>query len=157
MSTSDLSNPFQVLGVSKEAGETEIRARYLELVKRFPPDREPDKFREIQAAYQAAKDPLLIAQRLLEPPSEDPPQWSDAIEEQKKNPPAISPAFVLSLGNLDQRLRFDQRHGTEGAIENESVDNESVDGMSIDGKGQATSERATSERATSEQADNNTV
>ena len=91
---------FQVLGVSGDAGDAEIRARYLELVKQYPPDREPEKFREIRAAYEATKDPLSIAGRLIEMPSDEvPPEWSAALESQRRNPPRMSPAFLLSLGN----------------------------------------------------------
>jgi curved DNA-binding protein CbpA len=92
-------DPFQVLGVSQDASETEVRARYLELVKQFSPDREPEKFREVRAAYEAAKDPLSIAKRLIEPPSDDAPPWSEALEAQRNNPPRLSPTFLLSLGN----------------------------------------------------------
>ena len=101
MDISTSFDPFQVLGVSKDASEAEIRARYLELVKQFPPERDPDKFREVQAAFEAAKDPLLIARRLLVPPSSEAPspKWSDALEEQKRIPPALNPMLLLSLGN----------------------------------------------------------
>jgi hypothetical protein len=99
------ADPFQVLGVARDAGEAEVRARYLELVKQFPPEREPDKFREIRAAYEAAKDPLTIARRLVSPPGEDFPKWSDVIEAQKRNPPRMTPKLVLSLGNRAAEFR----------------------------------------------------
>ena len=99
MSSPTSSNPFQVLGVSQDAGEAEVRARYLELVKQFSPDREPEKFREIRAAYEAAKDPLSIAKQLIMPPAEGVPEWSEALKAQQRNPPRLSPAFLLSLGN----------------------------------------------------------
>lgn len=107
MDISTPSDPFDVLGVPKDASEAEIRARYLELVKRFPPERDADKFREVQAAFEAAKDPLLIARRLLEPPSDEAPRWSDAIEEQKRIPPALTPTLLLSLGNRDDAFRLE--------------------------------------------------
>lgn len=101
MNTPESSDPFSVLGLPCEAGEGEIRARYLELVKQFPPDRAPDKFREIRAAFEAAKDPLMIARRLIEAPDPeaDAPSWEAAIEAQKQIPPRMTPAFLLSLGN----------------------------------------------------------
>lgn len=92
-------DPFLRLGVSRDAGEAEVRARYLTLVKQFPPEQEPEKFREIRAAYEAAKDPLSIARRLVLPPEDAVPQWSDVLQTQKRNPPSLSPAFLLSLGN----------------------------------------------------------
>ena len=103
MSETTSPDPFTVLGLSRDAGEAEVRARYLELVKQFPPEREPEKFRAVRAAFEAAKDPLSIAKRLIAPPGEDAPKWSDALEAQKRNPPRLSPAFVLSLGNRSER------------------------------------------------------
>jgi curved DNA-binding protein CbpA len=94
-------DPFQVLGLPTDATEAEIRARYLALVKQFPPERDPDKFHEFHTAFQAAKDPLLIARRLIIAPSDEPPEWSEALEQQKRNPPALTPRLLLSLGNRD--------------------------------------------------------
>lgn len=54
-------NPFAVLGVEPEASCEEIRLKYLELVKKFPPDREPEKFKIIRSAYEKLKD---LPQRL---------------------------------------------------------------------------------------------
>ncbi|WP_010582034.1 J domain-containing protein [Schlesneria paludicola] len=92
-------DPFTVLSVAPDASEAEIRARYLKLVKQYPPDREPEKFREIREAFDAAKDPLSVARRLTTPPGDDAPQWSDVLESQKRNPPRMTSAFLLSLGN----------------------------------------------------------
>jgi hypothetical protein len=87
------------LGVSPDADEAQIRARYLELVKQYPPERDPEKFQEIRTAFDAVKDPLSTARRLLEPPGDEAPEWSSLLEAQKQNPPRLSPAFLLSLGN----------------------------------------------------------
>jgi len=103
MNAESPNSPFSVLGVPREASEEEIRARYLELVKKFPPDRDPDKFREIRSAYEAAKDPLTIAGRLIQPPDEDPPSWESVIEAHKEHPPKLTPAFLISLGNRDSQ------------------------------------------------------
>lgn len=92
-------DPFSILGVASDAGEAEVRARYLELVKQHAPDRDPEKFREIHAAFEAAKDPLVIARRLTVPPLADAPKWGDVLEAQKRNPPRFSAAFLVSLGN----------------------------------------------------------
>lgn len=99
MTHSPAGDPFQVLGVSRDAGEAEVRARYLELVKQYTPDRDPQKFREIRAAYEAARDPLSIAARLIAPPDDHVPQWTEILEAQKRNPPRLSRALLLCLGN----------------------------------------------------------
>jgi len=99
MNPSTSADPFTILGVSANADHAEVRARYLELVKQFPPEREPEKFREVRAAFEAVQDPQTIARQLVTPPSDDPPQWSAVLESQKRNPPRLSPALILSLGN----------------------------------------------------------
>jgi hypothetical protein len=99
------SDPFQVLGLPDNAGEEDVRIRYLDLVKQFPPDREPERFREIHAAYTAAKDPLVIARQLLSPPSDDAPSWSEVIDQQRAKPPRLSVDFLLSLGNRDEKQK----------------------------------------------------
>lgn len=92
-------DPFKVLGLSPDASEAEIRARYLELVKQYPPEREPEKFREVRAAFELTKDPLSLARRLIEPPDETVAPWSAVLEAQKRHPPKLTPQFILSLGN----------------------------------------------------------
>jgi hypothetical protein len=101
MNDSTPEDPFAILGVGPGAGEEEVRARYLELVKQYPPEREPEKFRQVRAAFEAAKDPLTVARRLLRVPSDETPQWSDVLQAQKQNPPRLTPAFIVSLGNRE--------------------------------------------------------
>jgi curved DNA-binding protein CbpA len=52
-----MDDPYETLGLGPDAGEAEIRRRYLELVREFPPDRAPERFTEIHAAYEALRDP----------------------------------------------------------------------------------------------------
>jgi DnaJ-class molecular chaperone len=52
-----MSDPYRVLDLTPDAGENEIRQRYLELVRAFPPDRAPERFAAIHAAYAALRDP----------------------------------------------------------------------------------------------------
>lgn len=51
-----MRDPFTVLGVDEAAGDAEIRHRYLALVRDFPPDHAPARFREYRAAYEALSD-----------------------------------------------------------------------------------------------------
>ncbi len=99
---SQTQDPFRVLGLSNQASEDTIRSRYLELVKQFPPDRDPARFREIHAAYEAARDPLVNAAHLTQPPDDQPVSWSEVIDEQKARPPRLSAEFLLSLGNRNE-------------------------------------------------------
>jgi len=50
-------NPHKVLGLSPESSEGEVRRRYLELVRQYPPDRHPARFTEIREAYDQLRDP----------------------------------------------------------------------------------------------------
>ncbi len=51
-----MTDPYKVLDLPTTADEAAIRQRYLELVKRFPPDRAPEKFAEIRAAYELLRN-----------------------------------------------------------------------------------------------------
>jgi len=51
-----LTDPFTTLGVREDAGDDEIRQRYLALVRAFPPDLEPQRFQAYRAAYEQLQD-----------------------------------------------------------------------------------------------------
>jgi len=53
-----MQNAHTILGLAHNASSAEIRSRYLELVREFPPETHPDKAAEIRAAYDALRDPL---------------------------------------------------------------------------------------------------
>ncbi|MBN1417744.1 MAG: J domain-containing protein [Planctomycetes bacterium] len=62
---SDRAHPFEILGVSPEARDQEIREAYLRKVKLHPPERDPDAFERIRDAYEALRDPRRRARSLL--------------------------------------------------------------------------------------------
>jgi curved DNA-binding protein CbpA len=51
------TDPYEVLGLERGAGEADVRRRYLELVRQYPPDRAGGQFAEIHRAYEALRDP----------------------------------------------------------------------------------------------------
>jgi curved DNA-binding protein CbpA len=51
-----MNDPFTVLGVGEDAGDDQIKQRYLALVRAFPPDRDPQRFQAYRAAYEAIRD-----------------------------------------------------------------------------------------------------
>ena len=63
------TDPYQVLGVSPNASEDEIRQAYRRLAKQYHPDLNPgdktaaQKMNEINAAYDAIKNPQAYRQQ----------------------------------------------------------------------------------------------
>jgi curved DNA-binding protein CbpA len=47
---------YLVLGLLPSATQGDIRQRYLELIRRHPPGKDPERFQQIAAAYEALKD-----------------------------------------------------------------------------------------------------
>ena len=60
-----MTDPYRTLGVALHSDEAEIRRRYLELVREFPPERDPQRFAEIRAAYEQLRDPIVRMRTLL--------------------------------------------------------------------------------------------
>ena len=51
-----MTTPYQLLGVTEQSTDTEIKLAYLQQVKENPPDRDQNRFQHIQQAYEAIKD-----------------------------------------------------------------------------------------------------
>ena len=50
-------SPADILGVSPDATDDEIRAAYLSRIQEHAPDRSPEQFERIRDAYEAMRDP----------------------------------------------------------------------------------------------------
>ncbi len=64
-------DPYAVLGVARKADEAEIKRAYFRLVREYSPEREPEKFQEIRAAYEQLRTPEARSRTdlfLLQPP-----------------------------------------------------------------------------------------
>ena len=62
------SDPFLTLDVGPDADDDEVKRRYLALVRQFSPERDPERFQEIRAAYDAIRDRRgRLRTRLLTP------------------------------------------------------------------------------------------
>ena len=55
----------EILGVTPNAGDAEIRSAYLRKVKENPPDRAPEQFERIRDAYDLLRDPRRRALQML--------------------------------------------------------------------------------------------
>ena len=58
-------DPEEILGVAPYAGDKEIRAAYLRMVKENPPDRSPAAFERVRDAYEILRDPHRRALNML--------------------------------------------------------------------------------------------
>jgi curved DNA-binding protein CbpA len=51
-----MTDPYEVLNLSPDSDDDTIRRRYLELVRQFPPERNPEQFAAIRQAYESLRD-----------------------------------------------------------------------------------------------------
>lgn len=49
---------YHTLGLAPGCSPEELRKRYLELVRKYPPETYPERFSKIHEAYDKLKDPL---------------------------------------------------------------------------------------------------
>jgi curved DNA-binding protein CbpA len=65
-------NPYKVLGIERDATEAEIKSAYFGLVREHPPERDPEGFKRIRAAYEklrAGQERVETDLFLIEEPS----------------------------------------------------------------------------------------
>jgi curved DNA-binding protein CbpA len=59
MEESVTPDPYAILGLARGCGEADVRRRYLELVRQYPPDRAPQRFAQIRQSYEKLRDPVV--------------------------------------------------------------------------------------------------
>jgi curved DNA-binding protein CbpA len=52
MSVPAAESPYQVLGVDRNATEAQVKAAYFARVRQHPPERDPEGFKRVRAAYE---------------------------------------------------------------------------------------------------------
>lgn len=65
-----MADPYRVLGVSRDADDSTVRNAYVALLRRFPPEREPESFQRIQCAYEKIRDARARLHFLVFEPSQ---------------------------------------------------------------------------------------
>lgn len=93
----NVTEACSILSVASDATDDEIRERYRELVKRHPPERDPEAFQRIRAAYDVCRDPASRArERVLGPAAyDDFDALRDDLRRQPRRP--IGPAAWLEV------------------------------------------------------------
>lgn len=68
-------DPYEILGLTRQASDEDIKRAYFQQVRAHPPEREPESFRAIRDAYERLRTPERRTQTglfLLQPPPETP-------------------------------------------------------------------------------------
>jgi curved DNA-binding protein CbpA len=95
-----MTDPYEVFGLPGDADDETIRTRYLELVRQFPPEHQPERFATIRTAYESLRDlDTRLRHRLFEAGKRD---TIEAILEEVE---CRSPRRRLSLATLLSVLR----------------------------------------------------
>jgi len=56
-------DPWAVLGLDVGATDEQVRAAYIEKVRRHPPDRDQERFEQVRDAYELLRDPRSRAKQ----------------------------------------------------------------------------------------------
>lgn len=67
-----MSDPYQVLGIARDADDAAVRAAYLCAVRLHPPERDAERFAAVRKAFDAVSSAQLRAEHELfdrEPPT----------------------------------------------------------------------------------------
>lgn len=88
------SDPYLVLGLSKTATQVEIKRTYFGLIRQYPPETEPERFKIIRAAYEKIKDTSRRVETDIFLP-QAPPAWQ---------PPSTQPTLDTAFHPTDALL-----------------------------------------------------
>jgi len=97
------ANPYAVLGLNRTASSEEIKSAYFAQVRQHPPEREPEGFKRIRAAYDQLRLPekrVEADMRLLE-------EWPGParVPRLPELDLAIRPEDVLTIAKAGTDLR----------------------------------------------------
>src|SRR2546428_1781979 len=97
MNLTALESPYKTLGVERTASESEIKQAYFALVREHPPERDPEGFKRIRAAYEKlraggerAETDLFLIEEM------DSAMSMENLQRYAAEPPAITPDLIRS-------------------------------------------------------------
>jgi curved DNA-binding protein CbpA len=98
------SDPYAVLGLERSAAPEAIKRAYFALVRINPPERNPEQFKRIRAAYERLRDPeqRREADMTLLQPWPEPARQRRAPRLELSVPPADVLAVLRALSDLDR-------------------------------------------------------
>lgn len=104
-----LYDPYAILGVDRRADDKVVKRAYFKLVRKYPPETEPEKFQEIRKAYEKVKTPLRRAQTdlfLLQPPPKTPNRRAPSYDLSVHPEDIVRLAMELAVGQLSIEKEF---------------------------------------------------
>jgi curved DNA-binding protein CbpA len=97
MNLTALESPYKILGVERTASQSEIKQAYFALVREHPPERDPEGFKRIRAAYEKlraggerAETDLLLIEEM------DAATSVENFQRYGAEPPEITPDLIRS-------------------------------------------------------------
>lgn len=109
-------NPYKVLGIEREASEAEIKRAYFSLVREHPPERDPEGFKRVRAAYEqlkAGKERAETDLFLIDEPSQA--QVLSALRHSDAEPaPPTRETIVIDLLALEGVLLLEELRSPSG-------------------------------------------
>lgn len=112
MSRLETQDPYKVLGIERQATEAEIKRAYFTLVRQHPPERDPEGFKRIRAAYEKLRSERERAETdlfLIDDRQTDPEPWLLKTPERAVAPEGVETILAdlvaLEAGRLLERLK----------------------------------------------------
>ncbi len=96
---------LEMLGLSQSAARDEIEAAYRRLVRRYPPEFQPEKFRQIDEAYRFLTSLPYLLERLLSPGLE-----KETIDKDLLTFPLFPPSSSSEEALADIKKEFRMAH-----------------------------------------------
>lgn len=104
-------NPFEVLGVARDVSDKDLKKRYFQLLRQYPPETNPEEFNRVQHAYDELKDPQARA------------SWSDAKEPYEN----VAEPYRTRLRDALKQLQDGQTDLAGAALKTIVVENPDLD------------------------------
>ncbi len=87
-----MTDPYRLLGVPESADDDTIRAAYLAALRACPPERDPQRFEQVRAAFEAiATAPQRMAHRLFDTSAPTVQELLEILSAEWRDQPAPQP------------------------------------------------------------------